>query len=352
MWTLYKNKKQKISTRRVLTWLFPPAHISLGMPDPYVFLFLMFQGTSRHGNSHIRSVRERRFGSWTLPGCTQGTVCFYVPADNRDWHHPSLWELSPQQLTDAFLKHGSGIAVRYAFLWIETRMHLLRPTSPHGTICCSNAVIIWDQKLTMKCRTDICVYWCKIYLFWLITPSFKWEMLIMFRSDPSRCVDCCIHLYLFFSQKDWVVVRTFEGSFCFDHANSLWWLCSTMMLGDGRDCVFKKWSLFLKITWEFVNEEMKGKAKKPRAVLASETKPCVDELGFKPDCSNKCSMCMPRVTAVRVWSLRTQQCVIVSAIQLDSSASLWVWIKSKPATTIQVANVRNALRYLLPDVAH
>lgn len=54
-----------------------------------------------------------------------------------------------------------------------------------------------------------------------------------------------------------------------------------MMLGDGRDCVFMKWSLFLKITWESVDEEEKGKATTPRAVLASETKPCVDELDIK-----------------------------------------------------------------------
>lgn len=93
----------------------------------------------------------------------------------------------------------------------------------------------------MKWRTDVCIYECKpIYLFWFISPSFEREMLIMY-----RCVDCWQQCWLlfpslpsFFFLKR-LVVRTFEGSLCFDHANSLWWLCSVMMLGDGRDCVYE-----------------------------------------------------------------------------------------------------------------
>lgn len=179
----------------------------------------------------------------------------------------------------------------------------------------------------MKWRTDVCIYECKlIYLFRFISPSFEREMLIMYRSDPSRCVDCCFHLYLlFFLKKTWTVVRTFEFSLCFDHANSLWWLCSVMMLGDGRDCVYE----VIPFPEDYLRICQRGEERK-----GEETKGCFSfrdktlcrwtwHRRFKPDYTAINVLCVcPESLMSRVLSLRTQQCVIVSAIWLDSSASL------------------------------
>lgn len=117
--------------------------------------------------------------------------------------------------------------------------------------------------------------------FWLIMPSSKKEMLIIFKPDPSRCVDCCIHLYLRGRRNFW--------------GFALFWSCKItlmtmfyhMILDDGRDCVCVyeviafSWRCVCLITWESINNEKRGNVKKLRAVLASETKPCVDEYGIK-----------------------------------------------------------------------
>lgn len=144
----------------------------------------------------------------------------------------------------------------------------------------------------------------------------------MLRSDPLRWVDCCIHFYLLFflknielSSEPLRVRSVLIMQTNFDEC------VRTMMLGDGRDCVLMKCSLFLKNTWESVNEQKRGKAKKPRAVLASETKPCVDEIGikrFKPDYTAINVLCVcPWSLMSRLRSLRTQQHVNISAIQLE-----------------------------------
>lgn len=163
------------------------------------------------------------------------------------------------------------------------------------------------------------------YLFILINDAIvQGEMLIMLRSDPLRWVDLCIHLYLlfFFSSKRLSCRQNLWGF-------ALFWSCKLTLMSMfyhdvawwKRLCVFMKCSLFLKITWVSVNERKRGEAKKPRAVLASETKPCVDEIGikrFKPDYTAINVLCVcPWSLMSRLWSLRTQQHANVSAIQLE-----------------------------------
>lgn len=190
------------------TYLFGNAW-SLCVPFGF-FPFLMFQGTSRHGNSHIDLARKHQFRSWTLPGCTQFAFIFLLTTTTGIIH---LCESFNLKATLQHVAHGRIPKSMNLGLQCSMPIYEMRPWC---IFCCPPlfmvqyvVAMLWyslrtkadieTKNLHLHLLMQSCLF---IYSdFWLITPSSKKEMLIIFKPDPSRCIDCCIHLYLFYFSK-------------------------------------------------------------------------------------------------------------------------------------------------------
>lgn len=191
-------------------------------------------------------------------------------------------------------------------LWIETQMHFF---SDSALLMVQYVVAMLSYHLRSKADNEMQnrhLPWLRqTYLFiWINDAIIQGQMLITLRSDPSRWVNWCIHLYLLFFSSKRLSCR-----------QNLWGFAVLIMQTDFDEYVLP-WCCVMEETvcvYEVFpfSEDYLSICQRAEERRGEETKGCFS-FRDKTLCrwnwhqkvqawlhSNKCSMCMPLITDVK-----------------------------------------------------